>query len=386
MNLARLLILVFLQSAATAAAEHAIYFYTKEVHQFSVTLNLLLALVFGAAYIFGAIGSHGLSKRIGGERRALMSVILGQVIVGAVLTFSTSAALFWCLWPMLGWLAGSQWPIIESYVVAGRPPKAATHAIGRFNVTWSIAVVLAVALAGYLIEQWDQALFAMSASLSLLSAILCLATFPANAAHLDDDHPGRLPCETIKRYKPLVVSARWSMLTSYSLMFVIGPYLPDIFKALGFGLTAATLLASILYGMRVVSFAFMERWHGWHGRADILALGAIALPTAALLTLSGRSAGIVIVGEVLFGFTAGVIYTASLYYSMILKDASIEGGGDHEGIIGTGFCLGPILGMAGTKLATRFGTLTGLTLGLSPVLAIGLIGGLWPLWKQQSAD
>lgn len=389
MKLTPLLLMVFIQSAATGAAEHAIYFYTQEVHGFSVMQNLLLALVFGITYVIGAMKSHTLiewlARRSGGqsgERKLLIFVILGHIILGAAFTVNASPYLLWALWPVLGWCNGTHWPIVESYIVAGRPPRAASQAIGRFNVTWSIAATLPVAIAGLLIHWWEPGLLALCAALNVLGLIVVLATFPRRAIHLEDDHPERLPSAVIESYKPLSRSSKWSMLSCYTLMFVLGPYLPTVFERLGFGLTTAALLASILYAARVVSFLGMERWHGWHGLRWPLAVGAVAMPAGALLVLLGNDTLTVVLGMIGFGLFGGVVYTASLYYGMAMKNASVEGGGDHEAVIGTGFTAGPILGMAGTKLAGTFGTVVGMTVGLSPIIAVGLAGGLWPLRRR----
>ncbi|XAL99890.1 MFS transporter [Phycisphaeraceae bacterium D3-23] len=390
MRSAPLLLAVFLLSMATASAEHAVFFFTKEALGFGVMANLLLALVFGATYLLGARLSHPwvewLVRRlpgVGSERFVLVLILASQVVIGGLLAWSPTPAMFWSLWPVLGLVSGVQWPIFESYVVAGRPPRAAATAISRFNVTWATAVVIAVAISGLLIAWWEPALFALGGLLNLAGIVILLTTFPERAAHLEDNHPDRIPAEVVRSYRPLIASSRWSMLSSYTLMFVLGPYLPEVFDALGYGVVTATLLAGVLYALRVVSFAWMGMWPGWHGKKLPLALGAVALPVGALLILLPSTVAPVLIGEVIFGFTAGVIYTASLYYGMIEKNASVEAGGDHEAVIGVGFCLGPLLGMAGHKLSTTLGSaVAGMTLGLSPMIVGGLVGGLWPLRKN----
>lgn len=387
---APLLLAVFLLSMATASAEHAVFFYTKEALGFGVMLNLLLALVFGVTYLVGARLSHPLAEwlvrrlpGVGNERFVLLLLLGSQVVIGGLLAWSPTPGMFWSLWPVLGLVSGMQWPIMESYVVAGRPPRAAATAISRFNVTWALAAVLAVTVSGLLIAWWEPALFALGGLLNLAGIVILLLTFPKRAEHLHDDHPERIPPEVVRSYRPLIASSRWSMLSSYTLMFVLGPYLPEVFDALGYGVIMATLLAGVLYAMRVVSFAWMGMWPGWHGKKLPLALGAVAMPVGTLLILLPSSVTPVLIGEVVFGFTAGVIYTASLYYGMIEKNASVEAGGDHEAVIGAGFCLGPLLGMAGHKLsAAMSSTILGMTLGLSPTIVGGLVGGLWPLRKK----
>jgi len=90
-----LLIAVFLLSMATASAEHAVFFFTKEALGFGVMANLLLALVFGVTYLLGAHRSHALSEwsvrrlpGVGNERFVLLLILTSQVVIGGLLAWS----------------------------------------------------------------------------------------------------------------------------------------------------------------------------------------------------------------------------------------------------------------------------------------------------------
>jgi hypothetical protein len=48
-----------------------------------------------------------------------------------------------------------------------------------------------------------------------------------------------------------------------------------------------------------------------------------------------------IASQVLLGAALGLIYTASLYFGMVLSDGSTEHAGYHEALIGLGQVLGP---------------------------------------------
>ena len=53
-----------------------------------------------------------------------------------------------------------------------------------------------------------------------------------------------------------------------------------------------------------------------------------------------------VVAQVVFGLSIGMIYYSSLYYSMHVGDNHGEQGGVHEAAIGAGNCVGPWLGAA----------------------------------------
>jgi hypothetical protein len=102
----------------------------------------------------------------------------------------------------------------------------------------------------------------------------------------------------------------------------------------------------------------------------LLVLAGPALPDA----LAAGRLPAVLVGELLFGWTAGEVYFAALYYAMVVKNASVAAGGGHESLIGLGFALGPAAGLAGVALESLLGSqLAGI---LSVVGVLLLVCGL----------
>src|SRR5690606_33164679 len=59
------------------------------------------------------------------------------------------------------------------------------------------------------------------------------------------------------------------------------------------------------------------------------------------------------VGLALFGFGLGGVYTGALYYVMEVGASEVEAGGTHEALIGGGYTLGPLIGLAGLWIAGR---------------------------------
>jgi hypothetical protein len=77
-----------------------------------------------------------------------------------------------------------------------------------------------------------------------------------------------------------------------------------------------------------------------------------------------------------------MLYTAALYYALFLKNAAVEAGGAHEGLVGLGFVLGPLTGIAARWLEPVFGgPLAAMLFSLCP-LALVLTGfSLRPLLR-----
>jgi hypothetical protein len=134
----------------------------------------------------------------------------------------------------------------------------------------------------------------------------------------------------------------------------------------------------VLGGMGVLlAFLSLQRYAGWHNRAWPLALAAVGIPVGFFLTLFGPDLATVLAGEVVFGASAGMTYYAALYYAMVVKNAAVDAGGAHEGLIGSGFTIGPALGLLGVVLAPVLGTpVGGMMVGVAPLVAICAAGAV----------
>jgi len=388
--LVSLFILTFLESVAATLIQRGLYFYTHESLGFDERHNLWVAFGFGIAYVAGARISHRAAERFG-ERHALVGCLaaLAALNGGAAL----GRAPHWIVIAVLtsALVQGLKWPLLESYVSAGKPPKQLLSLLGRYNVTWAVAGFAAVGVTGVLVGTELPALFfSIPAALNLLGVALAWR-LPIRPLHLADEHPERPPAGELARMNALLVSARWSMTGSYALLYVLAPLMPSLLAGLALPVTLATPVASILDGVRVIAFAVLGAVPAWHGRRGPLWFTLCAMPVGFLLILLAPSVAVLIVGEMLFGVAAGFAYTSSLYYALVCKNASVDAGGAHEGLIGIGLALGPLSGIAGQLLVGMHPRLPGqsgelsmffaLALTTIPIAALCSFGALRPLLK-----
>ncbi|WFB37199.1 hypothetical protein P3T73_05425 [Kiritimatiellota bacterium B12222] len=372
MNLRLLLTFVVFESFVVILMERGAYFYAQEVLGFGELRNLLLALGFGIFYATGAQLSHRVT-RPGRERRMLCLCLGGQVLLHSMLWLLSGELVLWGGMWGVGLLAGLKWPVVESLVSAGRSVREQAKALGAFNLAWSFPVPLSLAVTGPLLTENPLGLFMLALSLNAL-CIPLLCFFPQGARHLEETHPERFDEKTMPGLAALLRASRWNMLASYVMLFLLSPLLPEIFVRLNVPLKWATVCASVMDFSRVMSFALCRRWTGWHGKRWILPLTWLGIPLGLSMCLLGPHLAWVLCGEVLFGFVAGITYYAAIYYAMLLHHSSVEAGGDHEGLIGVGFALGPALGLVG--LASGGGL---------PAVLMGALGLLafssWRGWR-----
>ncbi|MCE9592475.1 MAG: MFS transporter [Planctomycetes bacterium] len=385
--LAPLLAIAFIESFATILLERGVYFYAQDHLQFSPTANLGLALGIGVCYVIGALISHKLAHRLG-EKRVLLTVLIIHCALHAALAFFAAVPPFLLLNFTLALVTGLKWPIVESYVSAGRTAGQTARAVGLFSISWALSVPPGMAAAGQLIHWKPASLFVAAALVNLVTlAIVCL--LESRPTHLAHDSPHRPSAEEMSRLPRLLSSGRWSMFASYMLLFLIVPLMPEIFRSMGFGVRSSTALGSLVEVVRAVTFIAMVNTIAWHGRPSGLFFAAVALPIGFLMILfgaelpqqfAGQHLATVLLGELVFGVAAGFAYYAALYYAMVHANASVESGGAHESLVGLGFAVGPAVGLLGYLLAGPLGGHnTGMVVAVVPIILICAAGALHPL-------
>ena len=388
-RLHRVLVLTFLESFATVLFERGVYFYTHERLGFGASTNLALAAAFGAFYIVGALASHRVAHAIGEKRLARVAIVV-QLFATALICVLPLPGVIFAAATVLGLCNGAKWPVVESYVGAGRNAQQQAQAVGYFNTAWSLAVPSSLLVTGVLVA-WDPPLLQPGVGLFLFAlacnvvALFLLRPLPDRPAHLAHDHPHRPDAARLALLRPLLTSSRWWMLASYSLLFTMAPLMPIIFANLGHGVIAATCLSAVVDVVRVIGFVVLQRWTGWHGRVWPLVLVALLMPTGFYLVVLGPSTAAVLCGEVVFGVAAAVAYYAGLYYAVVVKNASVDAGGVHESLIGGGFLLGPLTGLAAEQIAKPLTPALGLLLGPGSLIAVCAVFGCLPLRRAAAA-
>jgi MFS family permease len=368
--IAVLFVLTFLESVAATLIQRGVYFYTHENLGFTQTHNLWIAFGFGVTYVAGAFVSHGLSKRFD-EKRVLLGSIACLFVLHGLLALVPAA---WMLIAAVFGTAvvqGIKWPVVESYVSAGRAPKQLLALLGRYNVTWATAGFVAIGITGLIVGTHIPSLFFWLPAALNLGALALALKLPSRPLHFEHSHPQRPAEGELQSMRALLGSARWSMIGSYALFYILAPLMPSLLAQLALPVTLATPVASILDAVRVITFGALGALAGWHHKRAPLWLTMAALPAGFWLILLGNSLPLVILGEVVFGVGAGFSYTAALYYALVAENASVDAGGAHESLIGIGIALGPLSGLAGQLLVGHGGAGEG-SAGLPPFVALAL--------------
>jgi hypothetical protein len=349
-----------------------LFFVTAARYGFSAVANLTLAVAMGAVYAlaarFAGRLAHGRAPR--GVLSASLAICTAAMLLPMLAPASVGAL---CVGALLGVAASAAtWPVVESYLTAGRHGAEMRAAIGKFNVTWTPATALPLVVLPLVARLGRSGSFAVSAGATVLAWLATRGLPPHPAPHEPEAARAAVGAE----YPSLLRSISWLLPFSYVISATLAPVLPQRLAAVGVGSTAASFVASAWMAMRFLVLLGMWRTHYWHGRWGTLAAASAALGGGLALVLLAGTAPVLIAGLLVYGAGMGLTYYASLYYSMAVGHGAVDAGGTFEALIGLGYCVGPLLGIAGHAVAgpERAGRATvALTWMLAAIAARGVV-------------
>jgi hypothetical protein len=325
-----------------------LFFVTAQEYGFSVFANLVLATVMGAVYALAARVAGWLAH--GRVPRRVMSLALATWTAAALLPLllpGTVSAL-WIAALVGSAASATTFPIVESYLTAGRHGAEMRSAIGKFNLTWTPATALPLLLLPLFGSTGSGMLgsFAVSAAASAL-ALLATRALPLHpAAHGQEAGQAAVGPE----YPALLQAASWLLPFSYVISATLAPVLPHRLAAVGVG-ASASFVAAIWMATRFGALLVMWRSSFWHGRWETVGVASAALVGGLALVLLATSLPVLIAGLLVYGAGMGLTYYMSLYYSMAIGHGAVDAGGNFEALIGVGYCVGPLLGIVGQVVA-----------------------------------
>ena len=126
--------------------------------------------------------------------------------------------------------------------------------------------------------------------------------------------------------------------------FTLLAMIPELSLRMGLSTTMAGGFCSIWFFARLAAFIVLWKWPGWHYRFRWLLGGYLLLIAGFATVLTADGLLWLGLGQVAFGLAVGVLYYASLFYSMDVGEARAEQGGIHEALMGAGNFVGPGIG------------------------------------------
>jgi MFS family permease len=375
-----LLGVTWLNSLGSGILWSGVPFVTERQYGFTERQNLLLALVESVIYVAMAMSAGPLVRWLGRRFEVTPRGWLGGVMwvqAAASLLALTGEAGVVAAACIVSAVGAALWPVMESYVASGRHGHDMRRALGAFNVTWMSATGIALVGMGPLMARGDPNLALLALIPASGISVLILSAFPERPA---EHAPEQAHAHLAPQYPFLLRATRWVVPTSYVFVSVIGPVLPFLVRDLGIDEGMRTLVASLWMFARMLTVALLATRTFWHGRWSALAAGVLLLVGGFALAVLAPSATLLVAGLCAFGAGHGIIYYSSLYYAMAVGGAEVDAGGRFEALIGLGYVVGPLVGMAAATSSA------GLALTICGAGAVGLAPAAlaWRAWRTRA--
>ena len=332
-------------------------FYTSYLGLSSTFLGVLKA-VMTAFFVVLAIPFGRLSDRI--ERRYVLyaaCLVLGAVSIG--LPYCRNSTHLMLIFPGIGISMALFWPAYEAWLAEREGEGKLIQRVMLFNIFWSIGVTLGPALSSYLYGDTNPF---RSFYLAAIFSLLTLVTIVVNSLQA----PGTTktqptePAEVL--YPPLSVRttylnlARCANFASWFVLGVLRRLAPKLTKEMGMLPSTFGNLMLTLGGIQTLAFfvlgtGYSTRWHYRFAPMLIVQLLTI-LSFLGIWSIQNTTLWTFLFG--LIGVSAAFTYFSSLYYGLDRHADKGNKSGWHEGVLGLGILLGPLLG--GVLADSQFGT------------------------------
>lgn len=371
-------LLTALNTLACSYFGNYVFFLLQQQHGFGNRENLLTCALHGLIYVPAAwFGGRFAERR--GLTTSLKIGFVGMAVVLFVGGFLPSLA--GVLITLAGWTIAMcfTWPALEAFATHGESDEGTKRMVGVYNLTWSSCAGLMYFAGGSLYE-WlgARSLFWIPAGILAGQFLLTLwleklphspAPSPAPAApHHPEDAAFHQPVPPTTFLKMAWLANPFAYIAIHSFLAVV----PGRSAELGLTVAQSGWFWSVWFLARLGTFFLLWQWGGWHYRFRWMLAAFIALIGAYVVLLLGKSFGVLLAAQVVFGLATGLLYYASLFYSMDVGETQGEHGGIHEAAIGLGICLGPAVGAGALWLAPNQPHAG--AFGVTALLLVGLAG------------
>jgi MFS family permease len=329
-----------LVSIAANLLMYAIFFYMQKQFLWGAKSSLMLSAGQGFTYTLGALAANPLSARI--ERQKLLRILeIVLIVLSLACFYAPNASILAVFLLAYAGFSAAQWPLLESLISVGATPAQMSRRISTYNLVWSGTGAATVASCGLILANWPQAIFLIAAAAHVIGCAMLLRIYrqtPHPHAQLRPD-PDLIPLRTMaKRLSRIALPA------TFAVIYAMGAIMPTLPVIRAEPAEIGTLLAGVWMIARWFTFLALGATIWWQTRPRALLIAAIILLVAFLGTTLIPSMLSMIAWQIVLGAVMGLIYSASLYFGMVLSDGSTAQNAYHEALIGVGAVLGPSCG------------------------------------------
>lgn len=377
-------ILEGVNSFATSYYFNYLFFYMHDRFGFGNMANLGLSALNGLLYMVAAWYGGQFSQRFGyfvALRVGFWTMAIGLTIGSLMMTATgqIGALLMWTLGMCF------TWPTLEALVSEGESRSGLQRMIGIYNTVWATGSALAFFMGGTLLERLGmESLFYLPIGLHLFQLLLVAVVSRQPAANVHaSQHAVRMDpaphlAQPSSHHAKVFLWRAWvANPFAYVAINTVFAVMPELANRLNLSLALAGIICSLWLFARLGAFVWLWLWPGWHYHYGWMTAAYVALLGSFALILLVPVLWVVVVAQIFFGLSVGLLYYSSLFYSMDVGETKGEHGGFHEAAIGAGIFLGPAVGAAALYFMPGYPAS-----GAWAVSGLLLVGGVLMNWVR----
>ncbi len=370
----------FLANIGIGILNFSLVFYMRDLFGASSAQIGLLSSLWALSYLVGCFSLHRISGKMG-PKRSLSLAAFGMALFSLFILYSTSIYMLYVCSSLFGFITALFWPPLEGWLSEGYEGSALNKRVGRFNLSWSTALIVSPYIAGLLIERsltlplivTIGVYLLLFASFSFFSAWFLKAE--GHPAEKSSTGPGEQDSSTPLRYV-----AWMGIFSSYLIngivLFVFPLYARDV---LGIQESSIGLLFLLRALLSTIVFMFMSRTVWWHfNKLQMLFVQLILVIFCALLPVFTSWSSFALVFS-FFGVLFAFQYSNSLFHGVSGSVNREKRMAVHEGVLTAGLITGAV---GGGVVYQSFGV-TAVFTGAGSVLFITMLVQLMVLFFQK---
>jgi hypothetical protein len=368
------------------------YFYATDRWGWSPRQNLALAAVEGVAYVFGALCSSAIAGWVGRRVAGTMLPILFAIIAVICASYAAQPMVVTPLLIVLYFFIAAYWPGIESLVATGTDAHKMARRLAVYSLLWPAIGAAGTAVCGVVMAHLPTGFFYVSAVINVMAALTIALGGKQPEENVDvnsekrerdeDAHAEQAAEPELLRQRKLALwLSRIALPSTYLVSYALAALMPTLPSLAAHSVSAKTVIGSVWLVGRWIGFSILAISSFWHTRPRLLIWASLVMLLAFILicvpismvTSGSTNLDLWIMGaaQIILGCALALIYSASLYFGMVLSEGSTEHGGYHEALIGLGQVLGP--GVAAGAQWTHPESIMPAVVAVSVMLGISLI-------------
>ncbi len=353
MLLGLLLYASFLANIGIGILNFSLVFYTKDIFHATPGEIGWMSSLWALFYFVGCFALRKPSTRLG-PKRALVIASAGMALFSFFIFKSTSMMWIFIFYSLFGFTTALFWPTLEGWLSEGYEGASLNKRVGRFNLSWSSALVVSPYLAGLLVERN----MSLPLIVSIGTYILLAVSFWLLSSLLLGKREvvlsrGSRPAVLVDKSTPLRYVAWIGNFSTYMvngvILFVFPLYARDV---LGFSESGTGFLLLLRALFSTAFFVLTSRTVWWHfNKVQMAGIQLLLVLFCSLLAFI-HTWGMMAVMLSFFGILFAFHYSNSLFHGV---SGSINREGRmavHEAVLTAGVITGAV---SGGELYQRFG-------------------------------